>query len=99
VLDRPGAKVDRFDSGCAAMSTAVTVRANMRRAIEESPLDLEAVAASTEIPLEELRDEILNGGSGPLSIEDIYRVFLALYPDDPLTFHEWFREPEDATAT
>jgi hypothetical protein len=36
----------------------------MRQAVDESDLDLAAIAASTEIPLDELRDEDLNGGMG-----------------------------------
>jgi hypothetical protein len=38
--------------------------------VEESGVALETFAASSGIPLDELRDEILDGGDGPLTIED-----------------------------
>lgn len=75
------------------MNLNETFRANMVRAVGASELSLEEISASTRIPLEALRDEILGGGDAELEIRDAYRVYRVLYPDDPLRFHEWFDEP------
>ena len=79
------------------MSAVAEIRGNMARAIEESGLSVEDVARTADMPPDHLR-WVLSDESGAFTIEDMYAVFVALNPDLPLTFHEWFREPEDATA-
>jgi hypothetical protein len=70
------------------------VRANMRQAVEASGMSLEALSEATEIPLDELRDKVLDGddsGKG-LFVEDMHRVAVAIGATD--TFADWFREPQ-----
>lgn len=74
------------------MNLSETFRANMIRAVGASDLSLDEISACTHIAVHVLRDEIFGGGD-ELEIEAAHRVYLALYPDDPLRFHEWFDEP------
>jgi hypothetical protein len=49
------------------------VRARMRQAVEDSGLDLDTIAKRIGIPLDELRDDVLNG-TGTLYVVDVWRV-------------------------
>lgn len=76
------------------MSLNEIFRANLVRAVGASDLSLEEISAATGIPVNKLRDQVLGGGDAEVEIRDAYRVYRALYPDDPLRFHEWFDEPQ-----
>lgn len=81
--------------------SADVIRGNMARAIEESGRSVEDVADAAGLPADELQWMLTTSWddrSVHVAVEDIHRVFLALYPDNPLTFHEWFSEPEAASA-
>ncbi|HEY2880333.1 hypothetical protein [Nocardioides sp.] len=73
--------------------------ARMRQAVEESGLGLETIAEGSGIPVDELRDKVLNG-TGELIIQDLYCVSVCLGLESSV-WSRWLDpvdEPEAARA-